>query len=161
MKFIETGKCRSDAKRRVKVMVSDEDYELVKQYNWQVSPENCVAGHTVGGSKQRILMHRFIMNAPRHLEVDHINGDRLDNRRSNLRLCTSSENKMNRGIRCDTKSGYKGVSWHKQRNKWTARIKAGNTYKHLGLFDDVKEAALAYNQASLKYHGEFAWLNPL
>jgi len=161
MKYIETGQSRSDSKRRLKVMVSDEDYDYLSQFHWQADKDNTVNGGTGIIGKKRALMHRIIMKAPRHLEVDHIDGNRLNNRRSNLRLCTSSQNKMNRGIRKDTKSGYKGVSWHKQRKKWTARIKAEGKYKHLGLFENIKDAVIAYNEASIKYHKEFAWLNPI
>lgn len=107
-------------------------------------------------------MHRLILNAPENMEVDHINGNRLDNRRENLRLCNSSQNKCNRGPRKDNKSGYKGVSWHGQRQKWTVRIKTPyGKYLSLGLYDDKKEAAMAYNKASVEYHGEFAFINKL
>ncbi len=156
MKLIETGKTRSDVKRIGFVMVDDSDFELLSQQNWQLGADGYPRSH--GEVK---LMSRFIMNAPRHLEVDHIDGNPLNNQRANLRLATSSQNKCNRGARKDCKSGYKGVSWHSQRNKWTARIKAGTKYLHLGLFEDIKDAVSAYNNAAQKYHGEFAFINKL
>ena len=105
-------------------------------------------------------MHRLIMGAPENKEVDHINGDRFDNRRENLRLCNSSQNKCNRGPRKDNQSGFKGVSWHPQRKKWTARIKSPyGKYLHLGLYSSKLEAAEAYNKAAIEKHGTFAWLN--
>ena len=67
-------------------------------------------------------MHRMIMKPPRNREIDHIDGNRLNNQRNNLRLATSSQNKANRCPRKDNRSGYKGVSWHAQRQCWTARI---------------------------------------
>lgn len=161
MKYLETGRTRSDAKRKWQVMVDDEDYEWLNQYNWRANHDGTVLGW-MGTSKDKqrpILIHRLILNAPEHLEVDHIDGNRLNNQRSNLRLATSSQNKMNRGPRKDNTSGYKGVSWHSQRLKWTARVKAGQKYIHLGLFDSKEAAALAYNSAARLLHGEFAWLN--
>ena len=89
-------------------------------------------------------------------EVDHINGNRKDNTWSNLRQATSRQNKFNTCIRSDNKSGYKGVSWAKSANKWTARIKDGDKYKYLGVFSDINDAVAAYKYASQKIHGEFA-----
>jgi hypothetical protein len=157
MKYIQTGRKRSDAKRKVDVMVSDEDFEHLSQFHLQADEHGSVSG--IFKSKKRMLLPRYIMNAPDDMEVDHIDGNRLNNQRSNLRLATSSQNKINRGPRSDNKSGYKGVSWHKQRNKWTARIMVNGFYKHLGLFDEIENAVEAYNQAATKYYGSFAWLN--
>ena len=137
-------------------MVDDEDYNYLSQFNWQVDKHNVVRFHNKNGSS---LIHRLIMKPPDDMEIDHIDGNRLNNQKSNLRLANSSQNKCNRGARKDNKSGYKGVSWHKQRNKWTARIKHDGKYLHLGLHEDIKEAVLAYNNASKKYHKEFAFIN--
>lgn len=157
MKFIETGRTRSDVKRKVLVMVDDEDYELLNQFNWQCGNDKMIRRHG-----ERTLMHRLIMKAPDHLEVDHIDGNRLNNQRSNLRLCTSSQNKCNRGPRSDNKSGYKGVSWHKQNQKWTVRVKTPHgKYLSCGCYHDIREAAMAYNKVAKRLHGEFAYLNKL
>ncbi len=158
MKYIKTGQKRSDAKRKLKIMVDDTDYKYLNSFSWQVSKENTVVARI---NKRTILMSRLIMNAPENLEVDHISGNRLDNQRSNLRLATSSQNKMNRGPRKDNKCGYKGVSWHKQNKKWTSRIMANGKYQHLGLFDNILDAVEAYNSAAKKYFKEFAWTNSL
>lgn len=156
MKYIETGRTRSDAKRKMLIMVDDNDYDCLNQFYWQVDKYGVVVSHSVG------LMSRFILRASRNLEVDHIDGNRLNNQRSNLRLCNSSQNKCNRGPRKDNTSGYKGVSWHKQRNKWTARIRIPyGKYISLGLFDDIKDAVTSYNEAAKKYHKEFAFINKL
>jgi len=155
MRFLETGKTRSDAKRIGWIMIDDDDYATLSRYNWQLGAD----GHARTHGAIR-LMSRIIMNAPKHLEVDHIDRNPLNNQRSNLRLCTSSQNKCNRGPRKDNKSGYKGVSWHSQRNKWTARIKTPyGKYLHLGLFSDKLDAVNAYNEAAQKHHGEFAFIN--
>jgi len=160
MKYITTGQYRSDAKRKWEVMVDDEDYEYLSQYNWHVSKDKCVASW-LGGHNKRVLLHRFIMKPPDDMEIDHIDGNRLNNQKSNLRLATSSQNKCNRGPRKDNKSGFKGVSWHKQREKWTARIKSGEVYKHLGLFESKEEAAKTYNNAAIRFQGQFAYLNKI
>lgn len=161
MKYIETGKTRSDAKYKVKVIVDDENYEYLNSFYWQADKNNCVCGAYNKNSKKRILIHRLILKAKDYQEIDHINGNRLDNQKCNLRFVTSSQNKINRGARKDCKSGFKGVSWHKQRNKWTARIMYKNKYHSLGLYEDIKKAADAYNNAAINYYGEYAWINKL
>jgi len=105
-------------------------------------------------------MHREIMDAPAGMEVDHINGNGLDNRKCNLRLATSSQNKRNqRKQRRKTSSKYKGVYWHKRDKVWVVRIQAEGKEKYIGSYKTEQEAALAYNEAALKYHGEYAKLN--
>lgn len=89
-------------------------------------------------------------------EIDHINGDKSDNRFSNLRAVTDSQNRWNSGKRPENKSGWKGVSWSKTRNKWHSQISVNKQKICLGYFDDVKEAAEEYIFAALKHHGEFA-----
>ena len=101
------------------------------------------------------IIHRIITNAPNGFEVDHINGNTLDNRRSNLRVCTSSENQHNRRINMNNRSGVKGVGLHNN-GKWRARIKLNNKSIFLGYFDTKEEAASAVAAARIKLHGEFA-----
>ena len=161
MKHIKTGKYRSDAKRKWLVMVDDDDYEYLNQFNWHTDKEGSVNSWRGSKNNKSVLLPRLIMKAPANLEVDHIDGNRLNNQKSNLRLATSSQNKMNRGPRKDNKSGYKGVSWHKQRNQWTARIMANGKYQHLGLFGNILDAVKTYNEAAIKYFGEFAWINKI
>jgi len=159
MKFIYTGQNRSDAKRKLAVMVSDEDYDFLSKFNWQVDKNNTVSTHTLINGQRQI--HRILLNPRKGEEIDHIDGNRLNNQRSNLRLATSTQNKRNRGPRKDNTSGYKGVCWHKQRQKWAANIHDGNKYHSLGLHANKIDAAKAYNKAALEYHGEFAWINKL
>lgn len=89
-------------------------------------------------------------------EIDHINCDKTDNRISNLRLATASENARNRPTYSNNSSGFKGVSWNRQAMKWTAGIRLDGKRKHLGYFDGVEDAALAYAEAAAMHYGSFA-----
>lgn len=91
--------------------------------------------------------------------IDHINRDKLDNRIDNLREACKAENERNRDKYRINTSGYKGVWFHNQRKKWCAEITTNGKSRKLGLFDSKEDAAVAYNEASLKYHGEFAYQN--
>ena len=104
-----------------------------------------------------IRMHAIVARTPKGLCTDHINRNTLDNREENLRVCTRSENNMNRGKRTDNTSGFKGV--FKSGNKWTSKIQAGQTVYCLGSFATREEAARAYDIAAKKIHGEYAMLN--
>lgn len=104
-------------------------------------------------------MHRYLMGDPTGLEVDHINLDTLDNRRSNLRVATRSQNAANRRRQSNNSSGYKGVSWNKERKKWHAYICVGRKHITLGRFNSIVQAARAYNDAALTFFGEYAKLN--
>jgi len=106
-------------------------------------------------------MHRFIMNPPKGVIIDHINGNPFDNRKSNLRFANKSQNAMNSKPRKNTASGHKGVSWHKIVKKWRARINVNQKEIYLGSFNSKKEAILAYNLAATQYFEKFAKLNEI
>lgn len=103
-----------------------------------------------------VRVHKLIVDYP---IVDHINRNRLDNRKANLRSVTQGQNSMNRSKSSRKTSGYKGVCWHKSTQKWRARIRLNGCLKHLGHFDDIIEAAKAYDKAASEHFGEFAVLN--
>ena len=140
-------------------IVDDEDYEELSKWNWRRDKKGYASRTT---TKNRIayafLMHRVVAKTPSGMQTDHINGNKLDNRRSNLRVCTNQQNMRNRPPYFGT-SKYKGVRWREKRRKWVAQITVNEKTIHLGHFDDEIEAAKAYDQAALKYHGDFAWLN--
>lgn len=138
------------------------DGPLVVPHRWQELPgrHTSYAKFSKRGGPT-ILMHRLIIDAPRGVQVDHINRNGLDNRRVNLRLATPGQNNANAKIRSDNTSGYKGVCWSHSRGKigWYASIHLDGKQRGLGLFDDPWEAAQAYNAAALEQWGEFAFLN--
>jgi len=120
-------------------------------------------GHWYAASrikKNILLLHRILMGAKKDEHVDHMNGNSLDNRYCNLRLCTPGENNCNRPGRKGT-SKFKGVSWHKQGHKWQASIAKDRRSYGLGLFNSEQDAAMAYNVAALQLHGQFAFLNKI
>ncbi len=148
-------------------IVDDEDFEFLMQWKWKCSGHGYAVRNkhigTVGGKRvqERIYMHRLIMNALKGQYTDHINGDGLDNRRCNLRLCTNQQNAANsKKYSIPTSSKYKGVSWDKKNKKWRASIHVLKTI-FLGRFDSEEDAAKAYNEAAIKYHDKFSRINIL
>lgn len=139
--------------------VSPEDADLVGRHSWSVATrgEKIYAQARIGG--KNVLMHTLLMNPPEGVGVDHVDGDTLDNRRSNLRLASKSQNAANRGPTKSNTSGYKGVHWHKQGKKWMAAIGVDGKSIYLGLFQHAQDAARAYDEAALKHFGEYAVLN--
>lgn len=137
-------------------IVDDADFEALNQHAWFFMKTGYAArqGKRNGNKRTLIHMHRVIMNAPGNMHVDHINGNTLDNRRENLRLCTPAENSVNRpGFHGSSK--YKGVTLDKRRGRWYARH-AGT---HIGSFTNEIDAAIAYDEYVKSKHGDFAWLN--
>lgn len=135
-------------------LIDAEDYDDLTRYIW-VLQQN-YASMWDGG--KRVAMHRYIMKAPPDLCVDHINGDCLDNRKCNMRLCTISQNAMNRTNHLKNKTGYVGVYKAHSMYGYYAQIRIDGVKKHIGNFNTKEEAARAYREATFKYHGEFATL---
>lgn len=104
-----------------------------------------------------IPLHRFVNKTPIGFQTDHINRNKLDCRRCNLRTCTAKENYRNRKFK--SKLGYTGVIEHRNHKRYQARIILNGKFKHLGMFSTPIEAAKAYDFAAIKYYGEFASLN--
>jgi hypothetical protein len=148
-------------------LVDDEDFEKVNKFKWRAIKDRktyyVIRTKYVNGKKRKISMHRFIMNTPRKLEVDHIDNNGLNNQKYNMRNCTHAQNMMN-----INKGKMKGVTFKKSHNKyvyWCAQIRVNGKNKHLGLFPYTDEgkvaAAKAYDNAAKQYFGEFANFNNL
>lgn len=134
--------------------VDNSDYDWLNQWKWRENSQGYVSRNIRKGKKQGLLfMHKLITRTDRNSIVDHINRNPLDNRRSNLRVVTATENNINMKIGSNNKSGFKGVCWHGLANKWSVEIKYyGNRY-YIGLFDDIAEAIGARFTAELEYFG--------
>lgn len=142
-------------------IVDDADFEYLSQWKWMCSSTGYAVRHrTINKKTITIRMHRELIDVPDGMFADHVNGNRLDNRRANLRVCTHAQNQHNYR---STKNmwGYKGVAARIKGKSWHARIKVNGKTVHLGHFDSIIAAARAYNDAALHYFGEFACLNDL
>lgn len=144
-------------------VVDNEDYERLSKYSWSFHP---ITGYPQRSYKHKKktktqFLHKLVLNNTNSQHIDHINGKKLDNRKSNLRPCTASQNHQNIK-KCKGKSGYKGVYYHENANrnkKYQAYITLNYKRKTLGWFYTAEEAAIAYNTAAKKMFKEFASIN--
>lgn len=148
------------ALRRDFALVDAGDYERVSQISWSVLVTRRTSYAMTESEGSPLHLHRFVMNAPDDMQVDHINGNGLDCRRSNLRLCSRTENARNyKKTISPTSSLFKGVSFHKRVGKWAATIGVGGKNLHLGYFATEVDAAHAYDRAAHKHFEDFAKTN--
>jgi hypothetical protein len=146
--------------RGYEAVIDAADVHLVHDYNWcAVIDGNNVYAVRTDSKGRTVRLHRTIMGYPVGFNVDHEDGDGLNNRRANLRKATHGQNMHNQRIARDNTSGFKGVSYHKARGKFQALIGIDGKRKYLGIFDTPEEAYAAYCHASAKYHGEFGRLD--
>lgn len=150
-------------------VVDDIDYERLNKIKWALGTyrgniKYAVKMKRVDGRMTCILMHRMILGATAGTQIDHIDHNGLNNQRSNLRFCTTSQNQANRRIKRNTITGFKGVFKGDPRrtiNPWFSQIGVRNKKLYLGSWPSPSLAALAYNEAAKKYFGEYAQLNTL
>lgn len=116
--------------------VDNEDYEFVKTNFWHIH-DGYIRSTKLG------FMHRKLVNAQKGIEVDHINRNRLDNRKTNLRLVTRQENMHNKSVYKTNSSGHSGVKWNKKLNKWMVQITRNKERKHLGIYENLQDAIIA------------------
>jgi hypothetical protein len=140
-----------------KILVDSEDFERLEKFHWTINSQN---GYFYARNPKAGLLHRFVLGASEGQIVDHKNRDTLDNRKSNLRVCTRTENQANS---CRKKGKWKGV--HVEKRYVTVRYRAqlqknGKRY-HKGPFNTEEEAAQAYNELAVLHFGEYALLNEL
>jgi len=144
-------------------LVDDEDYEWLMQFKWYASVSKlgrvCATRNSPRGKGKRktLFMHREIMKPPVGMVVDHKDGNALDNRRHNLRVCTTAQNNFNQGKSKKNTTGFCGV--YRNRKGFQALIGVNGRYISLGIHSDPEDAARAYDAGAIKYHGEFAKLN--
>lgn len=141
-------------------LVDNEDFLMLSEHSWYIhkttNPKNFYARTNVKGIKKNFYMHRMIMNFPKGKEIDHINGNKLDNRKSNLRICTRQENGRNINYIKST-SGYRGV--YKAKKRWKSTIKFNGKIIYIGSFKLKEDGALAYNKKAKELFGKFVNLN--
>jgi len=164
LREIKLWKNRNELSDKVAI-VDDEDYNRVMEAissrsKWYIlSPPPSKKFYAFDGS-HRLSIHRVVMNAPKGFDVDHINGDPLDNRKENLRICTRSQNCQNKSVRADSKSGFKGVDQRATRFRaYIGDPNRKNRHINLGYYTTAEEAARAYDKKATELHGEFATLN--
>lgn len=154
MKLIKASNCEKY------IMVDDEDYDYLNQFNWTVylDYKKFYAHRNV--KKKIYKMHRVILNIfDKNISVDHIDGDGLNNQKANLRACTQQQNSRNRSKQRNNSSGFKGVTWHKGDKKWQAQVLINRKMKYLGSFSSAEEAAKVYDEFVIKTFKEFAITN--
>jgi len=142
-------------------LVDDDIFYALSQFKWMRdgTKNNAVTGTSKIQGERRL--HRIIMNAPKDKEVDHIDGNVLNNQRANLRICTRRQNARNRKKNKNSKSPYKGVQWLKEIKMWQAKIRIDGKLKALGIYKTAKNAARAYNKAAIKHFGLYAKINKI
>ncbi len=146
-------------------LVDDEDFERANQHKWYVrkDPRTWYAMRNKarqgrGVRRFTISMHRFLMDFPES-SIDHKDGNGLNNQRLNIRLATRTQNQGNRKLNINNTSGYKGVCWLSQAQKWEVYIRYCNKQISLGLFKNKIDAAKVYDKKARELHGEFARVN--
>ncbi len=143
-------------------VIDDTDFDNLKAFNWFAvkDRDRWYAATSIvrdDGKRQLLRMHRFVADAPAEMQVDHINGNGLDNRRSNLRVCTHQENQWNRqAAPRNSTTGLQGVNYNKANKNFRAAIKHNKKSIHLGVFSTKEAAFEAYKAASIKFKGEFS-----
>lgn len=142
--------------------IDEEDYPSVSRFKWCANEKECgTYAVTYVRGYGYLTLHSFLMQPPPGKVVDHIDGDSLNNRRSNLRVVTQSQNLMNKRVRRNTVLRFKGVNWDKSRGKWMVKVQKEREVIWIGRFDDEIDAALAYNEAARIHFGEYARLNSI
>lgn len=147
------------------ILVDDEDFEYLNQWKWSITQAGyALRAYRIKGKLVNIYMHRLLINAPKGKFVDHINHNRSDNQRANLRLCTSYQNSLNHKLKSNSLAGIKGVSVNKRLRykKYVATLKYsinGQTKRLTKYCSSLEEASVTYNQWAEKYHREYAYLS--
>jgi len=138
--------------RIIEFKYSNDDSTLVDSYSWSIDGRGYAIATIEGKIKK---LHRMIMGEPEGMEVDHINGNKLDNRRENLRAVTKNQNQWNRATNVNSTSGFRGIGWVKSASKWRVRIQVDGNQISLGRYFDLADAIDVRIKAEIKYFGEY------
>ena len=147
MKKIQLGGHYKNSEVRGYALIDDDDFELVSNYNWNITSN----GYAQTTSRPKTFLHRMINKTPAGMLTDHINRNKLDNRKENLRSANKSQNAINTGMRKTNTSGYTGVSWNKNEKKWESHITRNYKKITLGLFKNIFDAVESRKKAELIY----------
>ena len=140
--------------------VDNEDFEYLSKFKWHYGSNGyAVRSEFSNGKYNKILMHRIINNTPIGFETDHIDKNKLNNCRINLRTCSNSMNQANKGLQKNNKSGYRGVCFDNTNNCWVAYITTNHRHKFLGFFENKIDAAKVYDKKAKEIYGDFAFIN--
>jgi len=150
-----------EGNKKIETIIDTEDYEKVKGIKWYLGDGKYVIHSRY--KKASLKLHRTILELSENDNsiIDHIDGNPLNNKKSNLRICTSQQNTFNQKKRINNTSGFKGIFWNKIESKWESRIGVNCKRIFLGHFKNKIDAVKSYNEAASKYHGEFARLNDI
>lgn len=145
-------------------LVDNKDYDYLCQWKWYCNNGYAcrIVNHPSGNGKyrrERIWMHRLILETPKDMDTDHIDGNRANNQRANLRAASRSQNNRNMQVLKNKTNKYRGVHLDKRSKRWKAAISVNSKPIYLGYFSSEKEAALKYNEAAIKFSGDFSRLN--
>lgn len=133
--------------------VSLSDFDIVKNYKWYAKDRGYIETKI---NRKNVYLHRLITKCPADMVIDHIDGNPMNNTRSNLRICSGEQNSLNKKVQKNNTSGIPGVSYSKSNNKWVSYIQMNNKRIHLGDYSDINDAIEARKKAEAKYYGEFA-----
>lgn len=142
-----------------KAIVDNKDFNYLNQWKWYYGGRGYAIRHSemIKGKRDKIYMHRVIMNNPKDKEIDHIDGNRINNQKSNLRICKRMENLHNQKVPKNNKSGYKGVCYLKNYKKWISYICVNNKNIYLGRFNNKIDAIESRKKADKLYYGDFSY----
>lgn len=153
MKRIELGKGKQ-------ALVDDDDFEMLSHWSWNLSSDGYAQNSRRNpGRTSTVRMHRMVTLPDPDVDIDHINRDKLDNRKCNLRFADDTLNRANTPKRPGSSSRFKGVTFHHRCRKWQAQIQYRGINLYLGLFRSEEQAAKAYDRAARSHFGDFAYLN--
>ena len=147
----------NESNETARVIIDTEDADKCRSFVWHLNTEGYAQTNI---NKRTASMHRLLMGLiDGRIQIDHINRNKLDNRKANLRQCTKRQNVLNTGLTSRNTTGYKGINFRKDIKKWCVHIRIPGGYKYKGGFNSPEEAALQYNQWARQFHGDFAYLN--